>query len=561
MLTGLSIRDVVVIEHLSLTFGMGLCALTGETGAGKSILIDSLALALGRRADPRLIRPGADKASVAASFDVAPDHPARATLAGRALPNDDEIVLRRVLNTDGRSRAFVNDEPVSVGFLSLLGAQLVEIYGQNDRLGLLDRETHRAALDRFGGLGATADRTRDTYQGWQAEAERLQNMTARAADADKRLADLKYAIEELEALAPEPDEERTLAARRSLLMASEKIAEALGDSMTKMIGDRSIDDQLQAVRRAVAGLAEIAPERVMPLAAALDRAAAEIDDAIHQMQSLAGDLDVEEGALDQVERRLFALRDIARKHAVEVEQLPELAASISAELSELDEGEQALDRQRAVVAAARDRYEAAAAKLTDGRTKAGRRLDKRIAGEMSALGLGGARFRTQLHSVDAEKRGPNGAERIEFEVATVTGAAFGPIQRVASGGELSRFMLALRVAMAEKGDAETLIFDEIDAGIGGAVADAVGQRLALLGQQNQIMAVTHQPQIAARATRHYRVSKQSKARKTKTDVEHLSTEARIEEIARMVAGAQVTAEARAAARKLIDGAREAALAT
>ncbi len=549
MLTGLSIQNIVLIEALALELVPGLGVLTGETGAGKSILLDALGLVLGNRADAGLVRAGSDVARVVAEFDVGPDHPARQLLADNALDGDGSIILRRQLKADGGSRAFVNDQPVSASLLRELGSSLVEIHGQHDERGLLSPRGHRALLDQFGGLAGDVVACRAAWADWQAaraaaEAARL------ALAADQRDREwLDHAVAELEAVDAQPGEEAELALARAAMQKGARLADDLA-SIAALLTSGS-DSLAQAARR----LDRIAGEHVLlaDALAALDRALVEAGETDTKLADATHALDADPARLDQVEQRLFELRALARKHKVEADALPALAASLQARAAALVAGEDGLVRLDAAVAQARDAYGRAAAALSQARAAAAVRLDAAVAAELAPLKLDAARFRTACQTLPPTEWGPEGQERVEFEIATNPGADFAPLMKIASGGELSRFILALKVALASAGSAGTMIFDEIDRGVGGAVASAIGERLARLAAAAQVLVVTHSPQVAARGHSHWRIEKTSGAGMARTSLARLDAADRQEEIARMLSGADVTPEARAQARRLLEG--------
>jgi len=555
MLLALTIRDVVLIDRLSLAFRPGLCVLTGETGAGKSILLDALGLALGRRADAALVRPGADQAVVSAEFVVNADHPAAAILAEAGIAPDlaGTVILRRILAADGRSRAFVNDEPASIALLRQLGDSLVEIQGQGDQHGLFDPATHRELLDalsdaaRFG--LAAAWRTWREARDKAAEAAR--RLAAGRAEEDL----LRHEHAELEALAPESDEEDRLVARRQLLQNAERLGETIGEAVGEIDGEGGA---LQALARALRRLTRAA-DRAQGLldgaVAAAERATAETEEALAALTAAARVLELDPGMLEQVEERLFALRALARKHGVAVADLPLLREKIAERLAAIDAGAEDAARWDRQAAERREAYIATAAKVSKARGQAAKQLGAAVAAELTPLRLDKARFRTKLTPLAESDWGEHGCERVHFEVATNPGAPFGPLARIASGGELSRFMLALKLVLAGVSSVPTLIFDEVDSGIGGAVAAAVGERLQRLGATLQVLVVTHSPQVAARGAHHWRVAKLEAPKSAVTRVEELDPDTRQEEIARMLSGSTITAEARAAARSLIAGAQ------
>jgi DNA repair protein RecN (Recombination protein N) len=564
MLVGLSIRDVVLIDRLELSFHSGLCVLTGETGAGKSILLDALGLALGARAEAALVRHGSAQASVAAAFELPPGHPALGTLAEHGLAQDEPLLLRRVLAADGRSRAFINDQPVSVGLLRAVGESLVEIQGQLDQHGLIDAATHRAALDELGVHGALVERVGAAHAAWREAVAALKRFLAELEAARRDEEYLRHAAAELERVAPKPGEEASLASERTLLMHREQIVESVSATLASLAGDAGgrsdgLEQQLRSARRQLERAAGKAGGRLETVLAALDRAILELGEASRELQAFGHGIDAEPGRLEAVEERLYALRDLARKHRVESDALPALRETLAARLAAIEERGDVQARHERTVAEAREAYMTAAAALAKARAQAARRLDQAMLAELPPLKLEKARFKTRLEPLAEAEWGAAGTERIAFEVATNPGTPLGPIARIASGGELARFMLALKVVLSRVGSAPTLVFDEVDSGISGAVAAAVGERLARLGRELQVLVVTHSPQVAARGAHHWRVSKSESGRgkdaRSVTLVEELQAPARREEIARMLSGQRITDEARAAAESLIAAAR------
>jgi len=549
MLLGLAIRDIVLIDRLDLAFAPGLSVLTGETGAGKSILLDALGLALGARADAGLLRPGAAQASVTAEFELPARHGALALLAEHGLDVDGSLLLRRQIGADGRSRAFINDQPVGVGLLRQLGDGLVEIVGQFEQHGLLDPATHAEMLDAHGGHDAAA--VAAAWRAWQGAKEARVAAEAEIAAARRDEAYLRHAAEELAAMKPEPGEEVLLAEQRSLLMHRAKLEEALQAALGDLAGERGGENLLNQARRRLDRLSDKAGGRLDPAVAALDRAQAELTEAVEQLNRLARDLNADPRRLEKLEERLFGLRDLARKHNVAVDELAALAERIGAQIARLDDRSGALAALVRAEALARQSYVEAAERLSRERRKTAARLDKAVRAELAPLKLDKAQFATRIETLEENQWGPRGAERIAFEVATNPGAAPGPIGRIASGGELARFLLALKVVLAASGGAPTLVFDEVDSGIGGATAAAVGERLARLSRGRQLMVVTHSPQVAAQADHHWRVEKHTTKGAAVTRVVALDGAARREEIARMLSGATVSDEARAAADRLI----------
>jgi len=547
VLTLLDIRNVVLIEALSLDFAGGLSVLTGETGAGKSILLDALGLAMGGRSDSGLVRGGADAARVTAEFDVAVDHPVRKLLADNAIDGNGPVILRRQLKADGGSRAFINDQPVSATLLREAGSALVEIHGQSDDRGLLAARGHRALLDGFGGLGAQVSAVRAGWQEWQA-AVAAHAQAAERLEADARDREwLDHAVKELTALAAQPGEEAELSESRASMQKGARLTDDLAAVETLLSSnDGGIAQLAQAARR----LDRIGGEHPLLGEAleSLDRALVEAGEAENRLARAVQALDADPARLEATETRLFELRAMARKHRVEADALPGLAETLRARAEALVSGTAGLKALAAASVAARSRYDAAAKVLSIARTAAATRLDTAVAGELAPLKLDAARFRTMVALAEP---GPEGADRVEFEISTNPGAAFAPLIKIASGGELSRFVLALKVALAETGSAGTLIFDEIDRGVGGAVASAIGDRLARLAMGTQVLVVTHSPQVAARGAHQWRIAKASDGTATRTAVVALDHDERREEIARMLSGADVTDEARAQAGRLL----------
>ncbi len=552
MLRSLAIRDIVVFERLDLGLDRGLCALTGETGAGKSILLDSLGLALGARAEGRLVRTGAERGGVTAIFELPAGHPVRAFLKQNDLPDWDgeELFLRRAVGTDGRSRAWINDQPVSISLLSSIGAQLVEIHGQAAEVGLLDAASHRPILDAFAGHEADVVALRRRWDAWQQSAAKL---AAAQASLEKARAEedlLRHTVEELNELAPMEGEADQLAERRGFMMQVEKIADAVSDATAALERDGGVAAKLRTAERALDRVREQAGERLGPAMEALARAGVELDEAINAIMSVSADLEADPADVDAVEERLFALRAAGRKYQVDPDRLPELLQEKMAELASLERGDRDLAELQARTAELAADWKQAAEALSEARQAAATQLNRAVETELEPLRMGGARFITEVTPLPEGHWGPEGLDRVAFMVATNPGARPGPIAKIASGGELSRFMLALKVVLAGTGDAPTMIFDEVDRGVGGATADAVGERLARLAETFQVLVVTHSPQVAARADRQWLIAKKV-GETASTSVDPLQGDARREEIARMLSGAQVTAEARAAADRLL----------
>ncbi len=553
MLTRLAIRNIVLIEALDLDFGRGLGVLTGETGAGKSILLDSLGLVLGNRADSGLVRAGEDKASVTASFEFAALPAPLFELLEDAdieVEEGEPLILRRQLKADGKSKAFVNDQSVSVGLLREMASHLVELHGQHDDRGLVNPRGHRALLDRF--ADADTARVAQAWSKWRnaeaALAEAREAVETAKADQDLLLAHLS----ELTALEPQAGEEARLAETRADMQKGEKLSGDLEE--LRHIWEGS-DSPLAALRVAARRLDRIAPEHPLlaDALASLDRAVIEAGEAEDKLQAAAEALVHDPQALDAAETRLFELRALARKHRCEVDELPEKMREFRTALDSIEGGEAELDALEAAAKDAGQRYRAEAEALHATRVAAAMRLDEAVAGELAPLKLDAARFKTAVAELPEERWGAQGMDTVEFLISTNPGADFAPLAKIASGGELSRFILALKVALAEKGGAATIIFDEIDRGVGGAVASAIGERLARLAADGQLLAVTHSPQVAARGRTHYMIAKSSDGTVTRTSVALLDEAGRQEEIARMLSGAEVTPEARAQADRLLEG--------
>jgi DNA repair protein RecN (Recombination protein N) len=555
MLSRLSIRDIVLIDRLDIDFAGHLAVLTGETGAGKSILLDAFALALGGRGDQTLVRQGVEQGQVTAVFDLGPRHPARALLKENDIVAEDDLILRRVQLADGRTRAFVNDQPVSVQVMKQLGALLVEIHGQHDDRALVDAATHRRLLDAFGGLEGDAAQVETLWEARRAAQEAADNHRAEIERAQREAEWLRHAVEELGKLAPQPGEETALATRRGVMMQSEKVAEDLRDAYNAIAGPKSAVPGLAQIVRRLERRATQAPSLVEPSVKALDAALNALDETRNHLEAALRAADFDPVELEHNEERLFALRAAGRKYNVQVDDLAALAQKYNNDIALIDAGEEKLKVLLDAAAKAKADFVAAADALSKARIKAAARLDKAVNGELSPLKLERAKFSTEIVS-DPEAAGPNGIDRVEFWVQTNPGTKPGPMMKIASGGELARFLLALKVVLADRGSAPTLVFDEIDTGVGGAVADAIGMRLARLGRGVQVLAVTHAPQVAARADRHYVISKDvaDNGKRVATRVTEVAEDHRREEIARMLAGAEITNEARAAAERLIKAA-------
>jgi DNA repair protein RecN (Recombination protein N) len=549
MLASLTVRDIVLIEKAELHFAPGLNVLTGETGAGKSILLDALGLAAGERSAGRTaVRVGAAAGSVVAIFDVDPGHPAQSLLRANALDAEsDEIMMRRTMTADGRSRAYANDQPIGVQLAREIGSALLEVHGQTDDRGLFDVATHRALLDCFGGYSTLADEVTRLYAGFTAAADKRDALKRAQAAAAQEVEYITHAAKELRDLAPEPGEEESLAASRALLANAGRVAQEIAAAADFVVGDAGAEVQLTAALRRLSRLSAEGRKAATPAETALDSALALVHQARSQLEGLLASLENDPAKLENIEERLFALRAAARKYHVPVDALAGLRDEFEAKLASLDAGDVSIAAAEAELAETRKLYIESAASLSAQRVKAAKNLEVAVAKEFAPLKLGAARFRVVLHPLGEENGGAYGFERVAFEIATIEGASFGPLAKIASGGELARFALALKVALAAASPPAALVFDEVDRGVGGAVAAAVGERLQRLAETTQVLLVTHSPQVAARAVRHFRITRENDA----TRVNELSTEERVEELARMLSGAAVTDEARAAARRLM----------
>lgn len=547
MLTSLTINNVVLIDGLSVGFEGGLCALTGETGAGKSILLDALGLALGARSESTLVRAREKQANVGAVFELPSDHPAFSFLADHGLESSPFMILRRSVQADGKSRAFVNDQPVSVSLLKQLGEMLVEIHGQFATHALLNPREHRQILDDYARCGGLRS---DIAKAWNAWQEAKQRLTVRQETLEKARAEETYlrgALEQLEDLSPlHEGEEEKLASLRARLMKKDQILETLS------VAEQGVEEGMRALSSVYRALERVA-EDVQPVLAAIDRAHVEMQEAFSQVQDLAVDLQDSEGSLVEIDERLFSLRTQARKHGCRVDDLPQKLSELRRLLTEMGGEQSTLEDMEREITLKREAYVSLTKDLSDKRRKAASAMDRLVAAELAPLKLEKARFETSFSDLAEKDWGPEGIDDVQFLVATNPGAQAGPLHKIASGGEMARFMLALKVVMAGVGPAQTLVFDEVDSGVGGATASAVGERLAALCAQKQVLVVTHSPQVAAQASQHCVVLKTGHTNPT-TKVLVLETpEERQEEIARMLSGAEITKEARAAAARLLEG--------
>ncbi|MCX2721889.1 DNA repair protein RecN [Roseibium salinum] len=551
MLVTLSIRDIVLIDRLDLDFTAGMSVLTGETGAGKSILLDSLSLALGARGDADLVRHGEAQGQVTAVFDVAADHPVRALLRDNDVVDDGDVILRRIQTADGRTRAFVNDQPVSAGLLRQAGSLLVEIHGQHDDRALVDPDSHRALIDVFGGLTGDVDAVGRAYTAFRAAEKAVSDHEKRIESARNEADFLRAAVDELSTLKPQAGEEEQLATRRADMMRVEKIAGDLAEAFETLNGSASPMPELASLLRRLERKTDQVPDLLGQPVRTLSEALDLLEETRAGLESALRETEFDPHELEAAEERLFALRAASRKYSVPVDELAALCERMAGDLSDLDAGEDKLAALVKAAAAARSDYDKKAAALSGKRTKTAKALEKSVEAELPDLKLERARFIVELQS-DPESRGRSGIDQLEFHVQTNPGTRAGPIMKVASGGELSRFLLALKVSLADKGSAPTLVFDEIDTGVGGAVAEAIGVRLARLADNVQVLTVTHAPQVAARAEGHFLIVKEpTTPDRVATRVKRIDEGHRREEIARMLAGSVITDEARAAAGKLL----------
>ncbi|HYM98351.1 MAG TPA: DNA repair protein RecN [Aestuariivirgaceae bacterium] len=554
MLTALSIRDIVLIEKLDLSFEDGLSVLSGETGAGKSILLDALGLALGARGDSSLVRTNEQKGIVTASFALSRNHAVLKLLADQGVDVEGELIIRRIQNADGKSRATINDQPVSINLLRQAGGLLAEIHGQHDDRALVDVVRHRDLLDAYGGLEPKVAQVQAAWDEWRSALEALDHQRERVKRAEAERDFLEHAVKELCELQPRSDEEEALAQRRQLMMNAEQFSAAVAEARDALCGDGTLDGRLNAALRKLERRRDQALGKLDELCAALDRVLAEMAEAQRSISEAEHLFAFDPKELEKAEERLFALRAIARKHRVQVGELPDLLHRFEADLQSIFDGGEALRQLTAREQQARAAYDAAAAELSRARKAAAKLIDQAVMAELPPLKLERARFATLVDN-NGERAGAEGIDRVEFLVTANPGVPLGPLMKIASGGELARFMLALKVVLAAKGSAPTLIFDEIDTGVGGAVADAMGSRLYRLAKRLQVLCVTHSPQVAARARTHMLISKMEEVggRGTRmvTRVAPLSSKSRREEIARMLSGASVTDEARAQAERLL----------
>lgn len=553
MLTHLSIRNIVLIESCDIPFEAGLCVLTGETGAGKSILLDALGLAVGMRADTGLLRAGADAASVTAEFDIGRSLHTRSMLTelGLPLPEDDMLVLRRTLADNGKSRCFANDEPVSVGALRRIGETLLEVHGQHDQRGLMDVSTHLDLIDAYGQLERDRDDVEAAYGRWQAVQAELDHIQLRIRDSEREQDYLRHVCAELRELSPLPGEEAELADRRTAMMQGEKLTETLQEAMNELEGASPAESAIRSAQRILSRSTLLAAEQFEPVIAALERSQIELQEALAGIDRLMNDATYDPQTLEHIEERLFALKAAARKYHLPAEELPGLLAEAEEKLALLGSQQHTIGALQEALIDAKQQYVVLAQAISDKRAKTSEKLQKALMKELTPLKMGQCRFRVVQEELPENSWGPRGTDRLFFEAAPNPGQPYAPLHKIASGGELSRFMLAMKAALSSINAVPTLIFDEIDTGTGGAVADAIGARLALLSDRAQILVVTHLPQVAARGNHHLFIEKRGTRAETRTRIQVLDVQERREELARMLAGAEITEEARSAAGKLL----------
>lgn len=551
MLKSLSIRNVVLIDKLDLDFASGLNVFSGETGAGKSILLDSLGLILGNRAETSLIRQGADKLTVSGSFEIADkNNPFFKLCAENDLEIDDEIIIKRSLSTDGKGKIFLNDQPITARLLKELGAYLVEVHGQFDNQGLLNPATHLQVLDSFGGYDEELETTASAYRKYQDLSKKLSQAQAAFNEAVKEEDNLRHWVDELEKAKVKKGEEEELNRKRTELMHAEKIMEGLNTAYSSLHG-RDIGSLIQKAQGALSKINGLTGGKYEEIEKSLDSALIELDEAVSLIEQASQDINITSGEADSIEERLFALKALSRKHQVGIDELPEVLLKFKGELAALDKGGEDIADLHKAVNIAQEEYVKAAERLSELRKKAASILDKAVMGELGPLKMEKAKFVTEISKTDESEWSEKGFDRVCFTVATNLGSPQGPLNKIASGGELARFMLALKVNLAQKSSVETLVFDEVDSGIGGATAQAVGERLARLAKKVQVLLVTHSPQVASFSDEHFKVLKQTENGTTLTKVYKLSAAEKKEEIARMLSGEKITDAARAAAEALI----------
>jgi len=552
MLKSLSIRNVVLIDSLDIDFSKGLVVLSGETGAGKSILLDSLGLLLGRRAETSLIRNGKDKLSVTGVFEASPENKIYALAQEYDLEIDGDIIIKRTITADGKNKILFNDQIITLKLLKELAENLIEIHGQHDNQGLLNPAYHGEILDNYGAYDKALKNTQESYITYK---ELLKEYTQKEELLNKARLDeqnLRHWVQELQKAAPQKGEEEELKQRRSELMNAEKIIDKLNSAYAVLNGANSVTDNVSKARNAISRANEIVNNKYAEIEQNLENALYAINDAIESIEASSADISLNQNEIDNIETRLYLLHDLAKKHRTEVDLLPEKLEELSLMLQNLEAGEDNLSDLKKEVSISREKYIKAAEELSQQRQKVGKNLDKNVLKELTPLKMEKAVFQTTITRKTEDSWSAKGWDNICFEVSTNPNTPLGPLNKIASGGELSRFMLALKVNLAQTNSQETLIFDEIDTGIGGATAEAVGERLSKLSKIEQVFVVTHSPQVASFSDEHFKVTKQTVDNITTTHLTKLDKKGKTEEIARMLAGETITNEARAAAQVLLD---------
>ena len=555
MLRHLNIQNLILIDSLDLTFDNGLCVLTGETGAGKSILLDALGCVLGARTNIGIIKDNSLPTSVTAGFEISPEHPVQKVISEHGITLDGKnLLLKRIINKSGKSRSFINDQPVTVAFLRHVGEKLIEIESQSGNIGILNPTTHMDILDKFGNYKETLLIASKKYKDWQKKSAKLQTTLTELDSAKNNEEFLHHVTSELEVLDPQNGEEEKLDAERLRLRHGHKVIEELKKASSELSGERGIISKLQTAIKSMERIANMTPDTANACLAPLNQSLFEAIEAEDQLSLWLQKIDLNPESLEKVEERLFALRATARKHNVSPDELQKLYYDLSTQLENIKKGKVTINSLKKEEETSRGVYNNAAESLSKKRIIAAKKLDSAIKSELPSLKLGKALFKTVIETVKDGLPHINGIDSIRFKIKTNTSSHFGPLDQIASGGERSRFLLALKVCLADNGDMRSLIFDEIDNGVGGAVADAIGKRLAELSNSQQVIVVTHSPQVAARAKQHFVVTKADENGSTETTVDLVEDKDRQEEIARMLSGASVTKEARAAAKSLINGA-------
>ncbi len=552
MLKTLSIRNVVLIDSLDIDFKNGLTVLSGETGAGKSILLDSLGLLLGNRSEASLVRTGTDKLSVTGVFEVQADNKIYEIAKEYDLEIDGDIIIKRTITAEGKGKILFNDQIITLKLLKELSQNLIEIHGQHDNQGLLNPATHCDILDSYGKYEKEITATQETYIKYKKAAKLLKEKESALNKAKEDEENLRHWVQELEKLAPQKGEEESLRNRRSELMNAEKIIEKLNAAYSYLNGGSSVLDQIAKAQNAISRANEIVNGKYADIEQNIETALYSLNDAVERIEVNSADISLNQNEIDEIETRLFALRSVAKKHQTEIDLLPEKLEELSSLLRNLQNGEENLLELKAEVNNLREKYIEAANKLSEKRQQTALKLDKNIMKELPPLKMEKAVFKTKITVKEESQWSEKGWDTVCFEVSTNPNTPMGALNKIASGGELSRFMLALKVNLAQNSSQETLIFDEIDTGIGGATAEAVGERLARLGEKVQVMVVTHSPQVAAFSNEHFKVEKNTVENQTTTSLKKLDADGKIEEIARMLAGEKITKEARAAAQVLVN---------